>query len=82
MPKKYNPKNKDEKLKLKENNKTKKKTGKVRFFFPRDMSPEEMTDAVLRIAKKYGINLVDDRKKHGIPIVDSRKKFNVKKLKP
>ena len=58
---------------------TKKKepTG-VRFFFPRDMTPEEMLDAVIRIAKKHRISLKDNRKEHGIPIVDSRKKYRLK----
>jgi hypothetical protein len=60
---------------------TKKKTGKIRFIFGRDMSPEEMLDAVIRMAKENGIEIVDDRKKHGIPIVDSRKKDRVKRKK-
>ncbi len=47
---------------------------KTRFVFGRDMSPEEMLDAVVRMAKEYGIPFKDDRKEHGIPIVDSRKK--------
>jgi len=50
-------------------------TGNVRFIFGHDMTPEEMTDAVIRIAKKYKIPFVDNRKEHGIPIVDSRKKM-------
>ena len=57
---------------------TKKKTGRIRFIFGRDMSPEEMVDAVVRMAKKYGIPFVDNRKEHGIPIVDSRKKESQK----
>jgi hypothetical protein len=47
---------------------------KTRFIFGRDMSLEEMVDAVVRMVKEYGIHIVDDRKKYGIPIVDSRKK--------
>ena len=57
---------------------TKKKTGRIRFIFGRDMSPEEMVDAVVRMAKEYGIPFVDNRKEHGIPIVDSRKKESQK----
>ncbi len=75
MPKKYNPKIKNEKLKFNKKSITKKKTGKIRFIFGKDMSPEEMVDAVLRIAKKYGIKMIDNRKECGIPIVDSRKKL-------
>lgn len=48
--------------------------GKTRFVFGRDMSEEEMVDAVIRMAKEYGIPFVDNRKEHGIPIVDGRKK--------
>jgi hypothetical protein len=55
-----------------------KKKGKTRFIFGRDMSLEEMVDAVVRMAKEYGIEIVDDRKEHGIPIVDSRKKESQK----
>jgi hypothetical protein len=47
---------------------------KTRFVFGKDMSPEEMVDAVIRMAKEYGIPFKDDRKEHSIPIVDSRKK--------
>ena len=47
---------------------------KTRFVFGRDMSLEEMVDAVVRMAEEYGIHIVDDRKERGIPIVDSRKK--------
>jgi hypothetical protein len=54
------------------------KKGKTRFVFGRDMSEEEMLDAVIRMAKEYGIPFVDDRKEHGIPIVDSRKKESQK----
>jgi len=50
-------------------------TDNVRFIFGKDMTPEEMLDAVIRIAKKHGISLKDNRKEHGIPIVDSRKKM-------
>jgi ribosomal protein L7Ae-like RNA K-turn-binding protein len=52
----------------------KKKTGKTRFVFGKDMTPEEMVDAVTRMAKENNIPFEDDRKKRGIPIVDSRKK--------
>ena len=52
--------------------------GNVRFIFGKDMTAEEMADAVGRIAKKYGIPVVDNRKEHGIPIVDSRKKYRLK----
>jgi hypothetical protein len=55
--------------------KAKKEPDKVRFIFSRDMTPEEMLDAVIRIAKKYGNPLKDTRKEQGIPIVDSRKKM-------
>jgi len=47
---------------------------KTRFVFGKDMSLEEMVDAVVRMAEEHGINIIDDRKKHGIPIVGSRKK--------
>ena len=57
---------------------TKKKTGRIRLIFGRDMSEEEMVDAVIRMAKEYGIPFVDNRKEHGIPIVDSRKKESQK----
>ena len=57
---------------------TKKKTGRIRLIFGRDMSEEEMLDAVIRMAKEYGIPFVDNRKEHGIPIVDSRKKESQK----
>ncbi len=57
---------------------TKMKSGKIRCIFGRDMSPEEMIDAVIRMAREYGIPLKDDRKKLGIPIVDSRKKERIK----
>jgi hypothetical protein len=60
---------------------TKKKTGKLRFIFGRDMSPEEMVDAVIRMAKENDIPFVDDRKERGIPIVDSRKKDRAKRKK-
>jgi hypothetical protein len=60
---------------------TKKKTGKIRFIFGRDMSPEEMVDAVIRMAKENDIPFVDDRKERGIPIVDSRKKDRAKRKK-
>ena len=60
---------------------TKKKTGKIRFIFGRDMSEEEMVDAVVRMAKEYGIPFKDDRKEHNIPIVDSRKKDRAKRKK-
>ncbi len=56
----------------------KKKAGKIRFIFGRDMSEEEMVDAVVRMAKEYGMEIVDDRKEHGIAIVDSRKKDRAK----
>jgi hypothetical protein len=46
----------------------------VRFIFGKDMTPEEMLDAVIRMAKEHGIPLEDNRKEQGIPIVDSRKK--------
>lgn len=82
MPQKYNPKNKNEKLKFNKKNITKKKTGKIRFIFGKDMSDAEIVDAVIRMAKEYGIPFKDNRKEHGIPIVDSRKKDRVKKLKP
>ena len=52
----------------------KKEPDKVRFVFGKDMSIEEMVDAVVRMAKEYGIEIVDDRKERGVPIVDSRKK--------
>jgi hypothetical protein len=42
------------------------------------MTPEEMLDAVIRIAKKHGIPFEDNRKEYGIPIVDSRKKYRLK----
>lgn len=58
-----------------------KKKGKTRFVFGRDMSPEEMVDAVIRMAKENGIPFVDDRKEKGIPIADSRKKDNAKRKK-
>jgi len=54
------------------------KKGKTRFLFGRDMSEEKMLDAVIRMAKEYGIPFVDNRKEHGIPIVDSRKKESQK----
>jgi hypothetical protein len=60
---------------------TKKKTGEIRFIFGRDMSPEEMLDAVIRMAKENDIPFEDDRKEHGIPIVDSRKKDRAKRKK-
>jgi hypothetical protein len=47
---------------------------KVRLIFGKDMTPEEMLDAVVRMSKEYDIPFVDDRKERGIPIVDSRKK--------
>ena len=52
----------------------KKEPDKVRFIFGKDMTDEEMLDAVVRMAKEYGIPFKDNRKEHGIPIVDSRKK--------
>ena len=55
--------------------------GKTRFVFGRDMSEEEMVDAVVRMAKEYGIPFKDDRKEHNIPIVDSRKKDRAKRKK-
>ena len=55
----------------KKKNKTPKK---IRFVFGKDMSLEEMVDAVVKMAEEYGIHIVDDRKERGIPIVDSRKK--------
>ena len=82
MPKKYNPKTKNEKLRLMKKNITEKKTEKTRFIFGKDMSEAEMVDAVLRMANEYGIKIVDNRKEHGIPIVDSRKKDRLRKLKP
>jgi len=82
MPKKYNPKTKNEKLRVKKKNIPKKKSEKIRFIFGKDMSEAEMVDAVLRMANEYGIKIVDNRKEHGIPIVDSRKKDRLKKLKP
>lgn len=56
---------------------TKMQSGKIRIFFGRDMSPEEMIDAVIRTAREYGIPLKDDRKERGIPIVDSTKKDRI-----
>ena len=56
-----------------------KKKGKTRFVLGRDMSPEEMVDAVIRMAKENNIPFEDDRKKRGIPIVDSRKKERANK---
>ena len=55
-----------------------KKTGKTRLIFGRDMTPEEILDAIIRTAKEYGIPFKDDRKELGIPIVDSRKKDRIK----
>ena len=72
--KKLNKPNKLNKPMIGEEMAKRKKTGKTRFIFGRDMSEEEMVDAVVRMAKEYGIEIVDDRKEHGIPIVDSRKK--------
>jgi hypothetical protein len=54
--------------------KEKKELDNVRFIFGKDMTPEEMLDAVIRMAKEHGIPLEDNRKEQGIPIVDSRKK--------
>ena len=56
----------------------KKKTGKTRLIFGRDMTPEEILDAIIRTAKEYGIPFKDNRKELGIPIVDSRKKDRIK----
>jgi len=58
-----------------------KKKGKTRFVLGRDMSPEEMVDAVIRMAKESNIPFKDDRKERGIPIVDSRKKDRAKRKK-
>jgi hypothetical protein len=58
---------------------TKKRAEKIRFIFGRDMTPEEMVDAVVRMAKEYDIPFKDDRKEHGIPIVDSRRKDRAKR---
>jgi hypothetical protein len=58
---------------------TKKRAEKIRFIFGRDMTPEEMVDAVVRMAKEYDIPFKDDRKEHGIPIVDSRRKGRAKR---
>ena len=55
-----------------------KKPDKVRFVFGRDMTPEEMVDAVVRMAAEHGVPFKDNRKEHGIPIVDSRKKRSKK----
>jgi hypothetical protein len=60
---------------------TKKKAGKVRFVFGKDMSEAEMVDAVIRMAKEYGIPFKDNRKEYGIPIVDSRKKDRARNQK-
>ena len=78
QPNKPNKLNEPNKPMIGEEVATKKKTGKIRFIFGRDMSPEEMVDAVVRMAKEYGIPFVDNRKEHGIPIVDSRKKESQK----
>jgi hypothetical protein len=51
----------------------KKEPNRVRFVFGRDMTEAEMVDAVIRMAKEYGIPFNDSRKRHGILIVDSRK---------
>lgn len=47
---------------------------KIRFVFGKDMSDEEIIDAVVRMAKEYKIPFKDNRKEHNIPIADSRKK--------
>lgn len=52
----------------------KKKSGKTRLIFGRDMTPEEMLDAIIRTTKELGVPIEDTRKELGIPIVDSRKK--------
>ncbi len=52
-----------------------KKAGKkTRLIFGRDMTPEEMIDAIIRTTKELGVPIPDTRKKLGIPVVDSRKK--------
>ncbi len=51
-----------------------KKTGKTRLIFGRDMTPEEIVDALIRTTKDLGVPMKDTRKKLGIPVVDSRKK--------
>jgi hypothetical protein len=60
---------------------TKKRAEKIRFIFGKDMTPEEMVDAVVRMAKEYDIPFKDNRKEHGIPIVDSRRKDRAKRKK-
>ena len=78
QPNELNEPNKPNKPMIGEGMATKKKTGRIRLIFGRDMSAEEMVDAVIRMAKEYGIPFVDNRKEHGIPIVDSRKKESQK----
>ncbi len=57
-----------------------KKAGKrTRLIFGRDMTPEEMVDAIIRTTKELGVPMAEKRKKLGIPIVDSRKKKGVKR---
>ena len=34
---------------------------KVRFIFGRDMTEDQMVDAIVQMAKEYGIRLIDDR---------------------
>jgi len=71
---------KEEKMEKKAK-KAKKEPNIVRFIFGKDMTPEDMVDAVIRIAKKYKIPFEDKRKEHGIPIVDSRKKMTKEQRK-
>jgi hypothetical protein len=59
----------------------KKEPDKVRFVFGKDMTEAEMVDAVIRMAKEYGIPFKDNRREHGIPVVDSRKKDRAKNQK-
>ena len=54
-----------------------KKKGKTRFVFGRDMSEEEMAEAVLEMAKECGIHIVDDRKKKAK--VSRKRKKGIKK---
>jgi hypothetical protein len=47
---------------------------KVRFVFGRDMTEDQMVDAIMQMVKEHGIRLVDDRKKKKVRNETSQEK--------
>jgi hypothetical protein len=48
--------------------------GKTRFVFGRDITVNEMCDAILKMAKEHGIEIKDDRKKKKVRNETSQEK--------